>query len=78
MRAGELKLTPQGIAEIEGTMTGTRTHGKPPRKPRLAPGHLEKYSLVAGRSAIEVASDVIALLFCRLKWRPATPMLFRQ
>jgi hypothetical protein len=49
-------------------MTGIRTHGKPPRKPRLAPGHLEKYSLEAGRSVIEVASDVIALLFCPLKW----------
>jgi hypothetical protein len=50
-------------------MTGIRTHGKPPRKPRLAPGHLEKYSLEAGRSVIEVASHVIALLFCPLKWR---------
>jgi hypothetical protein len=49
-------------------MTGIRTHGKPPRKLRLAPVHLEKYSLEAGRSVIEVASDVIALLVCPLKW----------
>jgi hypothetical protein len=49
-------------------MTGIRAHGKPPRKPRLAPVHLEKYSLEAGQSVIEVTSDVIALLFCPLKW----------
>jgi hypothetical protein len=68
-RAKETPLALSGALHFLAlAMTGIRTHGKPPRKPRLAPGHLEKYSLEAGRSVIEVASDVIALLVCPLKW----------